>query len=173
MWEPTLPRNWGKPQKLWTSFSHRANRLHIYWWFSILHWNHWCLQVWPIQAKNQGWWRGREVQSAIMIDLLAFWSNFLFWKQCWVLWDTACRLRNGQCVKLCLTCLFLSCRDNLEWLARATNWAKFTATASLGVIHKVVMHSFIPLCSVGVIYLWTLKALKWGLRVMSVILCTA
>uniref|UniRef100_A0A2K6RT03 26S proteasome non-ATPase regulatory subunit 1 n=1 Tax=Rhinopithecus roxellana TaxID=61622 RepID=A0A2K6RT03_RHIRO len=25
---------------------------------------------------------------------------------------------------------------NLEWLARATNWAKFTATASLGVIHK-------------------------------------
>jgi 26S proteasome regulatory subunit N2 len=27
-------------------------------------------------------------------------------------------------------------RDNLEWLARATNWAKFTATASLGVIHK-------------------------------------
>uniref|UniRef100_A0A8C0TRT7 26S proteasome non-ATPase regulatory subunit 1 n=1 Tax=Canis lupus familiaris TaxID=9615 RepID=A0A8C0TRT7_CANLF len=26
-------------------------------------------------------------------------------------------------------------RDNLEWLAR-TNWAKFTATASLGVIHK-------------------------------------
>uniref|UniRef100_A0A8C6X8Z4 Proteasome 26S subunit, non-ATPase 1 n=1 Tax=Naja naja TaxID=35670 RepID=A0A8C6X8Z4_NAJNA len=26
--------------------------------------------------------------------------------------------------------------DNLEWLARATNWAKFTATASLGVIHK-------------------------------------
>lgn len=27
-------------------------------------------------------------------------------------------------------------RDNLEWLSRATNWAKFTATASLGVIHK-------------------------------------
>ncbi|XP_071497720.1 26S proteasome non-ATPase regulatory subunit 1-like [Diadema antillarum] len=27
-------------------------------------------------------------------------------------------------------------RDNLEWLARATNWAKFTATASLGVIHR-------------------------------------
>lgn len=27
-------------------------------------------------------------------------------------------------------------RDNLEWLARATNWAKFSATASLGVIHK-------------------------------------
>ena len=28
-------------------------------------------------------------------------------------------------------------RDNLDWLARATNWAKFTATSSLGVIHKV------------------------------------
>merc|ERR1712168_625970 len=27
-------------------------------------------------------------------------------------------------------------RENLDWLARATNWAKFTATASLGVIHK-------------------------------------
>lgn len=27
-------------------------------------------------------------------------------------------------------------RDNLEWLARATNWAKLTATASLGVIHR-------------------------------------
>ncbi|KAK7090850.1 26S proteasome non-ATPase regulatory subunit 1-like [Littorina saxatilis] len=27
-------------------------------------------------------------------------------------------------------------RDNLEWLSRATNWAKFTATASLGVIHN-------------------------------------
>ena len=28
-------------------------------------------------------------------------------------------------------------RDNLDWLKRATNWAKFTATASLGVIHQV------------------------------------
>jgi 26S proteasome regulatory subunit N2 len=27
-------------------------------------------------------------------------------------------------------------RDNLEWLAKATNWAKFSATASIGVIHK-------------------------------------
>ncbi|XP_055328577.1 26S proteasome non-ATPase regulatory subunit 1-like [Paramacrobiotus metropolitanus] len=27
-------------------------------------------------------------------------------------------------------------RDNLEWLGRATNWAKFSATASLGVIHR-------------------------------------
>lgn len=27
-------------------------------------------------------------------------------------------------------------RTNLEWLAKATNWAKFSATASLGVIHR-------------------------------------
>ena len=27
-------------------------------------------------------------------------------------------------------------RDNLDWLSRAINWAKFTATASLGLIHK-------------------------------------
>jgi hypothetical protein len=28
-------------------------------------------------------------------------------------------------------------KTNLEWLSKATNWAKFSATASLGVIHKV------------------------------------
>ena len=27
-------------------------------------------------------------------------------------------------------------RENLDWLGRATNWAKFSATASLGAIHK-------------------------------------
>ncbi|KAI9168528.1 proteasome regulatory particle base subunit [Blastocladiella emersonii ATCC 22665] len=27
-------------------------------------------------------------------------------------------------------------RDNLEWLSRANNWSKFSATAALGVIHK-------------------------------------
>ncbi|KAK9329312.1 armadillo-type protein [Lipomyces starkeyi] len=27
-------------------------------------------------------------------------------------------------------------RDNLEWLSRAMNWSKFSATAALGVIHK-------------------------------------
>lgn len=27
-------------------------------------------------------------------------------------------------------------RENLDWLSRATNWAKFSATASLGVIHR-------------------------------------
>ena len=28
------------------------------------------------------------------------------------------------------------CRENLDWLTRATNWAKFSATAGLGVIHR-------------------------------------
>jgi hypothetical protein len=39
----------------------------------------------------------------------------------------------------------------LEWLARATNWAKLTATASLGVIHRghehealLLMQSYLP-----------------------------
>eukprot|EP00457_Paulinella_chromatophora_P001033 gb/GEZN01001035.1/.p1 GENE.gb/GEZN01001035.1/~~gb/GEZN01001035.1/.p1 ORF type:complete len:1045 (-),score=225.72 gb/GEZN01001035.1/:204-3338(-) len=27
-------------------------------------------------------------------------------------------------------------RNNLQWLGKATNWAKFTATASIGVIHR-------------------------------------
>lgn len=42
-------------------------------------------------------------------------------------------------------------RDNLEWLAKATNWAKLTATASLGVIHRghetdslALMQSYLP-----------------------------
>lgn len=42
-------------------------------------------------------------------------------------------------------------RDNLEWLARATNWSKLTATASLGVIHRgheqealTLMQSYLP-----------------------------
>lgn len=30
--------------------------------------------------------------------------------------------------------LFL--RENLDWLSRASNWSKFSATAALGVIHK-------------------------------------
>ena len=32
-------------------------------------------------------------------------------------------------------------RDNLEWLGKAVNWSKFSATASLGVIHKGNLHS--------------------------------
>lgn len=34
-------------------------------------------------------------------------------------------------------------RENLDWLKRASNWAKFTATASLGVIHYVSLDWFI------------------------------
>lgn len=27
-------------------------------------------------------------------------------------------------------------RENLDWMGRASNWAKFTATASIGVVHR-------------------------------------
>lgn len=27
-------------------------------------------------------------------------------------------------------------RESMDWLTRATNWAKFSATAGLGVIHR-------------------------------------
>ena len=42
-------------------------------------------------------------------------------------------------------------RDNLDWLARATNWDKLSATASLGVIHRghekdslALMQTYLP-----------------------------
>ena len=35
-------------------------------------------------------------------------------------------------------------RDNLDWLSRAYSWAKMSATASLGVIHKG--HEKVGLC---------------------------
>lgn len=35
------------------------------------------------------------------------------------------------------TCCDVFLRDNLSWFGKANNWAKFTATASIGVIHKV------------------------------------
>lgn len=56
--------------------------------------------------------------------------------------------RNSICHTATVICnSFMHCgttsdqflRDNLDWLSRATNWAKFTATASLGVIHKVCL----------------------------------
>jgi 26S proteasome regulatory subunit N2 len=31
-------------------------------------------------------------------------------------------------------------RDNLDWLGKASNWAKFTAVASIGVVHKGHVH---------------------------------
>lgn len=37
-------------------------------------------------------------------------------------------------------------RDNMDWLAKASNWTKFSATAQLGVIHRVFVHLF-PLIS--------------------------
>lgn len=36
----------------------------------------------------------------------------------------------------CGTTIDAFLRENLDWLSRATNWAKFSATAGLGVIHK-------------------------------------
>ncbi|XP_023322822.1 26S proteasome non-ATPase regulatory subunit 1 [Eurytemora carolleeae] len=47
-------------------------------------------------------------------------------------------------------------RDNLDWLSRATNWAKLSATATLGVIHRghekeslSLMQSYLPKDSAG------------------------
>lgn len=62
-----------------------------------------------------------------------------------ILKNTKDAVRNSMCHNAtviansfmhCGTTSDIFLRDNLEWLARATNWAKFTATASLGVIHK-------------------------------------
>lgn len=36
-------------------------------------------------------------------------------------------------------------RDNLDWLAKAKNWAKFTAIASMGVVHKGHIHQSMAL----------------------------
>ena len=35
-------------------------------------------------------------------------------------------------------------RNNLDWLSRATNWAKFGATAGLGVIHRGHLTQVLP-----------------------------
>merc|ERR1712223_2374247 len=47
-------------------------------------------------------------------------------------------------------------RDNLDWLSRATNWAKLSATASLGVIHRghekdslALMQTYLPKDTAG------------------------
>lgn len=47
-------------------------------------------------------------------------------------------------------------RANLDWLKRAANWAKFTATASLGLIHYVRMGSLVVV--VGII--WDMGTIK-------------
>eukprot|EP00438_Fugacium_kawagutii_P011726 Skav222900 [mRNA] locus=scaffold1489:23076:40643:+ [translate_table: standard] len=44
------------------------------------------------------------------------------------------RISAADVVSEALCCRW--CGKNLEWLAKASNWAKFSATASLGVIHK-------------------------------------
>ncbi|XP_953086.1 26S proteasome regulatory subunit, putative [Theileria annulata] len=54
------------------------------------------------------------------------------------------------------TCCDTFLRDNLTWLSKANNWSKFTATASIGVIHKgftneskKVLSSYLPTESGG------------------------
>ncbi|RVW78746.1 26S proteasome non-ATPase regulatory subunit 1-like A [Vitis vinifera] len=39
-------------------------------------------------------------------------------------------------IQLTLQFLYSHNKENLDWLSRATNWAKFSATAGLGVIHR-------------------------------------
>jgi 26S proteasome regulatory subunit N2 len=36
-------------------------------------------------------------------------------------------------------------RENLDWLGKANNWAKFTAVASIGVVHKGHVHESMTL----------------------------
>nr|CAB3265235.1 26S proteasome non-ATPase regulatory subunit 1 [Phallusia mammillata] len=82
-----------------------------------------------------------------------------------ILKNTKDQVRNSVCHNACVIANgFMHCgttidqflRDNLEWLARATNWAKFSATASLGVIHKGhendslnLMSTYLPKDSTG------------------------
>ncbi|XP_065841251.1 26S proteasome non-ATPase regulatory subunit 1-like [Oscarella lobularis] len=47
---------------------------------------------------------------------------------------TAIVIANGY--MCCGTTIDSFLRDNLEWLGKATNWARFSAIASLGLIHK-------------------------------------
>ena len=50
------------------------------------------------------------------------------------MYHTALTLQNAFTHAGTTSDLFL--RDNLEWLAQASNWSKFSAIAALGVIHK-------------------------------------
>ncbi|KAF8140347.1 26S proteasome regulatory complex non-ATPase subcomplex Rpn2 Psmd1 subunit [Boletus edulis] len=50
------------------------------------------------------------------------------------IYHTALTLQNAFMHAGTTSDIFL--RENLEWLGMATNWAKFSATAALGVIHK-------------------------------------
>lgn len=50
------------------------------------------------------------------------------------IYHTALTLQNAYMHAGTASDVFL--RDNLDWLGHASNWAKFSATAGLGVIHK-------------------------------------
>lgn len=43
-------------------------------------------------------------------------------------------------------------RENLDWLSRATNWAKFSATAGLGVIHRGHLSQVCCCCTARLTY---------------------
>jgi len=73
-----------------------------------------------------------------------------------VLTDGANANRNGAAVLhsatvMCHALLHLGTardgwlRDNLEWLGKAKNWAKFTAVASIGMVHKGHVHESMTL----------------------------
>ena len=60
-------------------------------------------------------------------------------------WSCALQARNSVCHSATIfanaimhsgTTVDAFLRENLDWLSRATNWAKFSATAGLGVIHR-------------------------------------
>jgi len=58
-------------------------------------------------------------------------------------------------------------RDNLDWLSRATNWAKFSATAGLGVIHRghlAEVKVTYPSCSTLLPYLLMVVSRSWPVR---------
>jgi len=82
-----------------------------------------------------------------------------------ILKNTKEQVRNSICHNACVisnglmhagTTIDQFLRENLDWLSRAANWAKFTATASLGVIHKGhekdslnLMATYLPKSSTG------------------------
>lgn len=65
-------------------------------------------------------------------------------------------------------------RDNLDWLGKAVNWSKFTATAALGVIHRgdlengqTLLKPYLPKDTVegantGSVYSQEVRSMLWG-----------
>uniref|UniRef100_A0A0D9R339 26S proteasome non-ATPase regulatory subunit 1 n=1 Tax=Chlorocebus sabaeus TaxID=60711 RepID=A0A0D9R339_CHLSB len=81
-----------------------------------------CLHVWFVVSQNNC----NEVLNITRITKMAVKQRHCV--------NSSSLVNQSLILNTWLDCRLL--KDNLEWLARATNWAKFTATASLGVIHK-------------------------------------